>query len=243
MIKIILTTSLIASAGFVSATTMITPGEYNTGTNWDTGLPSVGNDGTINVTATTTLLSLDGDFSVTIGTLGSLTDIGTGDTVVKGEASIILDGGSLTLSNPRFRDGGSNSGGNVVMKSGSFTATGADIRLISTGTWLQFAAGGSGTVVFDEVFDTWATTSEILDFETGNTGTFTVNNGTLAAYTTRFEGGAIRVNGADVSAGLITDYFDVSADGKTISLAAVPEPSSAALLGLGGIALILRRRK
>lgn len=65
--------------------------------------------------------------------------------------------------------------------------------------------------------------------------------------------------GASLAAGTFSDLFDDSLDGafhfvaysqgnegftlNSVTIETVPEPSSAALLGLGGLALILRRRK
>ncbi len=53
--------------------------------------------------------------------------------------------------------------------------------------------------------------------------------------------GNILVNGIEVTAANIDTLFTFS--GSTATATAVPEPSSTALLGLGGLALILRRRK
>ncbi len=57
-------------------------------------------------------------------------------------------------------------------------------------------------------------------------------------------------NTADGAASLMTGEFDrvrmstfTAGNFATSDLIAVPEPSSTALLGLGGLALILRRRK
>ncbi len=81
------------------------------------------------------------------------------------------------------------------------------------------------------------------DVEGGN-GTFTVSsdilsglsagNHTLTVYTT------ITTNGVDADG---TIYNSNGAKNYTATFTSVPEPSSAALLGLGGLALIMRRRK
>lgn len=56
----------------------------------------------------------------------------------------------------------------------------------------------------------------------------------------------ISVGGTDITDANFADFFVVTANGSGSSLAliaAVPEPSSTALLGLGGLGLLLRRRK
>jgi hypothetical protein len=63
----------------------------------------------------------------------------------------------------------------------------------------------------------------------GINGTHIRNTGTLTSSA-----------GADVVDGLYLARTDTA---DTVTLTAVPEPSSAALLGLGGLTLILRRRK
>ena len=57
-------------------------------------------------------------------------------------------------------------------------------------------------------------------------------------------GNSLKYEGADLTAGMLNDTtkFDLSTAG-TLQAVSVPEPSSAALLGLGGLAFILRRRK
>jgi len=54
-----------------------------------------------------------------------------------------------------------------------------------------------------------------------------------------------KVNGFEVTDAVNGKYIEFTGSNTAGSLVlkAVPEPSSAALLGLGGLALILRRRK
>jgi len=60
---------------------------------------------------------------------------------------------------------------------------------------------------------------------------------TATDYEAFYTDGDLTIGGDNSAA--FADVFQVS--GNTLSL--VPEPSSTALLGLGGLALILRRRK
>ena len=61
-----------------------------------------------------------------------------------------------------------------------------------------------------------------------------------------FSGGARIANNWEYDIGSANDGFDKNT-GRDVTfhadISAVPEPSSAALLGLGGLALIFRRRK
>jgi len=52
----------------------------------------------------------------------------------------------------------------------------------------------------------------------------------------------IRIIGHDSGGGAANNYFTLQ-EAKLTTVDTVPEPSSTALLGLGGLALILRRRK
>ena len=81
-----------------------------------------------------------------------------------------------------------------------------------------------------------ASTINFLD----SASTLTFTSETVAAFTAEHLG-KIKVNGA---AAVIGTNINVVSDGGSGSIVtAIPEPSSAALLGLGGLALILRRRK
>ena len=98
-----------------------------------------------------------------------------------------------------------------------------------------------------------------LDFFNGSTGNSGVNGlidlsggelivggdiidvtGATSSFEDLFNDGFLLSGGQGVADGAFTDFFAVDASGN---LAVVPEPSSAALLGLGGLALIMRRRK
>ena len=144
--------------------------------------------------------------------------------------------------------------GNSSGDSNVFTVTGGSVlfdsnlgigRDESTGNLLTISGGTvniTGTLSFDvpgNVNDLDDAADGTLDFTAGSTGSLTVTGLDAAAYEAFYDAGDLTFAGANTET--FSDVFQVS--GNTLSLVAVPEPSSTALLGLGGLALILRRRK
>ena len=126
-----------------------------------------------------------------------------------------------------------------------FKVDGGGIFINTTGSWVSVLDDSSA--VFTSAAGTydWAitatgldgTNSESLDIilSQGGSAVFTATNRTTIADTT----GAV----SDVDFAMGSNWGTAQYSVDDVSVTAVPEPSSAALLGLGGLALILRRRK
>ncbi|BDS05461.1 hypothetical protein NT6N_05010 [Oceaniferula spumae] len=156
------------------------------------------------------------DSASLIITSGAFNHVGAGEFKVRNGNTVTVDGGSLSS---RFFSIGDFGGSNIDLLSGSINLTDGSI-----GNNGIFTSGGSDSI----------------NFSTGSTGVFHVGNINVADATAAYlASDKVRVNG-DTNDALLQVISD-GAGGVNISV--VPEPSSAALLGLGGLALILRRRK
>ncbi|NWK55071.1 PEP-CTERM sorting domain-containing protein [Verrucomicrobiaceae bacterium N1E253] len=238
MIKTILTTSLIASAGFANAavTTLFSSDfDGNTGAH-----VFAGNTDNTSGSANVTITDWTQDSSVT--SISGLTAIATG-----GGGFAQLGGGTATYAGPN----------NIYLSRNHNQGT-AD-------------HGYSLTFTIDTSWA--ATNLNVLSGHTTNTGTqdqsytsdlnFSISGGTLGAAVTgistedysvapAYHSVNFDLTGTTLGAGTYTlqVFQNNNASGSyaiyngvTLEATAVPEPTSAALFGLGGISLILRRRK
>lgn len=127
--------------------------------------------------------------------------------------------------------------GDTILASSSYTITGTEpnnfggnvgINNVGTGTWMYFTFGSPITLSANTSYglDVQAAASPNFYFETAGDNTDVYAGG--SAYTTTRTGSTPTINTGD-------HVFDVS-------LTPVPEPSTLALIGLGGLAVLLRRR-
>jgi hypothetical protein len=157
-----------------------------------------------------------------------------------------------TLSNPdgysldSFSIKSHTSGGNANTGTSTYTfrigtISGTTFTTLASGSVnpnASFTAGDWFTMTFDSPVTLSADTEYALDIRNPNTSYgVTVDSSYTggSAYVSGFNGGTVP-DDSNVAFPTIDRVFHVN-------LAAIPEPSSTALLGLGGLALALRRRR
>ncbi|BDS07982.1 hypothetical protein NT6N_30220 [Oceaniferula spumae] len=242
----------------------MTGGNIRIGDNWQntddasTGtLPGVGDTAVIAVDGTMNSL-FNGDLSGATITqnAGLMTAAGFNWNNAIASSSYTLAGGAITASNnfniqsttfnftggtfsfnaqllSNNAAGTFNISGNAVLSSTG--ATGFDLRLNADNSTFDIASDwtGSFTSAEDATEADWI--SQLVY------GAGIIESGTAAQQN---NARLISVGGTDITDANFGDFFVVTPDGSGgSSLTLVPEPSSTALLGLGGLALILRRRK
>jgi hypothetical protein len=110
---------------------------------------------------------------------------------------------------------------------------------------LAITSGAAGGVVFN---------GNVINFNDLSVGALTVGDYTLFSSDTANEYSGLTLSGSDIIAGLTigsgleayTDKLQVSGNNIVLDITAapVPEPTTVALIGLGGLAaLVIRRRK
>ena len=236
-------------------------------------LPGAGEIGTVNIdaswpnTASATALGIGGDLVFGGGsTLTAETDIvgvnpnsvtfnnvtvNVGDDIftggsASGTGNFIFNAGSITNVNDDFQ---ANGNGLITVNGGDHTV--GDRFGAQAGSTLNFLGGevlsgefniagatvslGGGATLEAATLDLSGST---FDIASNWTGSLDVSN--VADWQATLTGAGVTLDGVAIDAGNFDDNFIVS--GTTLTLA-VPEPSSTALLGLGGLALLARRTR
>lgn len=179
-----------------------------------------------------------GGGSLTIGSTGVVNTSSTG-TLDARKSTTIDHGGRLNLSSTAGvwvpQDKFSVGNGSTL----HFDVFGGDVSTI-TGSTVNLGLHGTGSIISLDALNTGVGTYDLItgiqNIEWFNGGT-NVNDREFGVE-----------NVTNLGAGLAYDIFYDHTGGEgarkiSLVITTVPEPSSSALLGLGGLALILRRRK
>ncbi|MDC1406212.1 autotransporter-associated beta strand repeat-containing protein [Akkermansiaceae bacterium] len=216
------------------------------GTNTYTGNTEI-NDGTLSLSSSTSNNNIDNSVSIIVGANGTF------------DVSAITASGGFQLANGQTLAGTGDVDGATQMMAGSNLSAGdGGVGELSFLTSLDVASASAGSLLFDLGS---AGTGDLIDV----TGNLNIGNGLLDLDDFVFTNlGATSVTGtytwnlfqattfdfanlgSNTTANIFGSYSATLAisGGNVVQLTMfVPEPSSTALLGLGGLALMLRRKR
>lgn len=151
------------------------------------------------------------------------------DLIVRDGGSLIVNGGTLTGIDQLFTQSFAGAGEGYFFNGGSTTAENFQLDTAGTATF-------GGTTAGDLNLLDGLGNGVTLNWLAGSLMELTVDGADQTFYEGLFTSGDLLFAGSN--AGAFGDNFQVS--GQTLSL--VPEPSSLALLGLGGLCVLRRRR-
>lgn len=234
------------AGGRANAATIFQGGNLNLSASWNNGLPGASNPGTI---------AVDGTNGTTVFNFG-------GGSIVNQTAGIITSADGFNLTGGMWNLSGGSILPRYFLSNGSSTVinfSGGLVQLkdVTNAQHMGVANGGrlniSGSAVLDATQATTVVqTGGTIDFASSWTGSWTY--GTYSGSDWRnllTTNSAMKLDGASITPAIFDEMFSVSPDGKTLSMASlpeegeIPEPATMALLPLAACGLVryIRRRK
>lgn len=225
---------------------------FSDGDNWDTGVSAMNNvadtlnitSGGVNDTGNNFVL-IDNPDTVNVSNGGFIRVNKNGNRLLRPDGGggssprpvvNVLDGG--TIQAPNFNTLEINVSGTGQIITGS-NGDGNVQAAFQNGTTVTFDAGWTGSIFFQE----YTTTAAVLDFiDNSAPGVFFVS-GDATAFTSADLGSKFLLEVIDADSGdapAFAKHGGVNANGVYLTL--IPEPSSLALLAMGGLMIARRRR-
>lgn len=163
-----------------------------------------------------------------------------------GDGTLNITGGSFTTRN----DAEIFAGGTFHVAGSAAATIGIGSNGTTDGRWVQdgilrtgIDAAGMTVILIDDVGDDGAGAQGNATFNAGSIlDPYDLGGAATNVWTTVMEWEGT-VTGAPTLSAAAAPLWDSRIDGNTLQVMLLPEPSSAALFGLGGLALLLRRKK
>lgn len=229
-----------------AATTLVSGGAINgnTASDWDNGAPSGTNEGTITV---------DGQLTVSVFSYSGITTVthSAGNIVATGTNGLNFNGGDDTWN----MTGGTFTARYFNANSSTFNLSGGTLILTGVGGTSNIQTSNNGTINLSGSFSVNGANSNAapsgsstgggsytFNFDSGWTGSWLQGNFSGTQWRDLITGdSAYKLDGVAIDGAAFDSNFLVTDGGSTLTI--VPEPSSTALLGLGGLAFLVRRRR